>query len=142
MVDCFSKSKRSEIMGRISGKDTKPELVIRSLLHCNGYRFRLHRKDLPGKPDLCLPKYKTVIFVHGCYWHRHKKCKKGQSSPTTNIEFWKEKFAKTVKRDKKSKTELGKTRLECIDYLGMRNKKQRIIRRKLAKKPQKNYYII
>lgn len=108
MADCFSKSKRSEIMGRISGKDTKPELVVRSFLHRNGYRYRLHRKDLPGKPDLCLPKFKTVIFVHGCYWHRHKGCKKGQSSPATNKSFWKEKFAKTVKRDIKNKIELEK----------------------------------
>lgn len=108
MADCFSKSKRSQIMGRISGKDTKPELIARSFLHRKGYRFRLHRKDLPGKPDLCLPKFKTVIFIHGCYWHRHKKCKKGQSSPSTNIEFWKEKFSKTVKRDAKNKRELEK----------------------------------
>mgnify|MGYP002818470160 FL=1 len=95
-------------MSCISSKNSKPEIAVRSLLHRAGYRFSLHRNNLPGKPDICLPKYNTVIFVHGCYWHRHEGCKKGRSLPATNKSFWKEKFAKTVKRDIKSKIELEK----------------------------------
>lgn len=86
-------------MSRIRGKDTKPEIIVRSMLHRMGYRFRLHRKDLPGKPDIVLPKYSTVIFVHGCFWHRHKGCKYAYT-PKSRIKFWKDKFAETVKRDK------------------------------------------
>ena len=86
-------------MSRIRGKDTKPEIRVRSMLHRMGYRFRLHRKDLPGKPDIVLPKYKTVIFVHGCFWHRHKGCKYAYT-PKSRVKFWKDKLAETVKRDK------------------------------------------
>lgn len=86
-------------MSRIRGKDTKPEIRVRSMLHRMGYRFRLHRKDLPGEPDIVLPKYKTVIFVHGCFWHRHKGCKYAYT-PKSRVKFWKDKFAETVKRDK------------------------------------------
>jgi len=86
-------------MSRIRGKDTKPEIIVRSMLHRMGYRFRLHRKDLPGKPDIVLPKYNTVIFVHGCFWHRHKRCKFAYT-PKSRVKFWKDKFAETVKRDK------------------------------------------
>ena len=98
-MDIISEEKRSWNMSRIRGKDTKPELVVRSILHKMGYRFRLHRKDLLGKPDIVLPKYKTVIFVHGCFWHRHKGCKYAYT-PKSRIKFWKNKFAETVKRDK------------------------------------------
>jgi len=86
-------------MSRIRGKDTKPEIIVRSMLHRMGYRFRLHRKDLPGKPDIVLPKYNTVIFVHGCFWHRHKGCKYAYT-PKSRVKFWEDKFAGTVKRDK------------------------------------------
>ena len=85
-------------MSRIRGKDTKPEMIVRSLLHKMGYRFRLHRKDLPGVPDIVLPKYKTVIFVHGCFWHRHSGCKLAYN-PKTRVEFWQKKFSDNVKRD-------------------------------------------
>lgn len=86
-------------MSRIKGKDTKPELRVRSFLHRLGYRFRLHRKDLPGKPDIVLPKHKTIIFVHGCFWHRHKDCKYAYN-PKSRVKFWEEKFEGNVKRDK------------------------------------------
>ena len=105
-MDIFSKEKRSKIMGRIGGKNTKPEIVVRSLLHKMGYRFRIHKKELPGKPDICLPKYNTVVFVHGCYWHRHKNCKRGCSTPSTNTDFWKKKFRGTVRRDKENQKAL------------------------------------
>lgn len=74
-------------MSRIKGKDTKPEMLVRSFLHANGFRYRLHVKELPGKPDIVLPKYKTVIFVHGCFWHGHEECKKADL-PKTRTEWW------------------------------------------------------
>ena len=91
--------KRSKNMSSIKSKNTKPEIAVRKLLHSMGYRFRLHRKDLPGSPDIVLPKYKTVIFVHGCFWHRHENCKYA-SNPKTRKEFWESKFKANVKRDK------------------------------------------
>lgn len=108
MTDVFSKEKRSSIMGRIKGMNTRPEILVRSLLHSKGYRFRLHRNDLPGRPDIVLPKYNTVIFVHGCYWHRHAGCKRGKSMPATNVSFWEKKFDGTVKRDRQAKRMLKK----------------------------------
>lgn len=86
-------------MSRVSGKNTKPELIVRSLLHSMGYRFRLHRSDLPGNPDITLPKFKKVIFVHGCFWHGHKDCRRSQR-PTTNKKFWNEKLDRNIERDK------------------------------------------
>lgn len=107
MTDHLTPEKRSWNMGRIKAKDTKPELVVRSLLHHMGYRFRLHRKDLPGKPDIVLPKYKIVIFVHGCFWHRHKNCKNA-TVPKTRKAFWKKKFENNVRRDTKNRADLRK----------------------------------
>lgn len=104
-MDTLTKEKRSWNMSRIKSKDTKPEMLVRSALHRAGYRFRLHVKELPGKPDIVLPKYKTVIFVHGCFWHRHKGCS-GATMPSTNQDFWKEKFRQNVKRDKKEQSAL------------------------------------
>ena len=94
-------------MSRIRSKDTKPEIIVRSLLHRMGYRFRLHRKELPGCPDIVLPKYKTLIFVHGCYWHRHKGCKFAYT-PRSRTDFWQKKFQGNVERDKKRQRELKK----------------------------------
>ena len=85
-------------MSAIKSKNTKPEIAVRKLLHSMGYRFRLHRKDLPGSPDIVLPKYKTVIFVHGCFWHRHKNCQYA-TIPKTRQEFWNKKFKVNVERD-------------------------------------------
>ena len=90
---------RSRNMSAIKSKNTKPEIAVRKLLHSMGYRFRLHRKDLPGSPDIVLPKYKTVIFVHGCFWHRHQNCKYA-STPKTRQEFWNKKFNENINRDK------------------------------------------
>ena len=89
---------RSRNMSAIKSKNTKPEIAVRKLLHSMGYRFRLHRKDLPGSPDIVLPKYKIVIFVHGCFWHRHKDCKYS-TTPKTRREFWENKFKANLKRD-------------------------------------------
>ena len=89
---------RSRNMSAIKSKNTKPEIKVRKILHSMGYRFRLHSKDLPGSPDIVLPKYKTVIFVHGCFWHRHENCKYA-STPKTRKEFWNKKFTENKKRD-------------------------------------------
>jgi DNA mismatch endonuclease (patch repair protein) len=85
-------------MSRVSGKNTKPEVFVRSLLHKMGYRFRLHRKDLPGKPDIILPRHKKIIFVHGCFWHGHNNCLRAKR-PKSNINFWNEKLDKNISRD-------------------------------------------
>jgi DNA mismatch endonuclease (patch repair protein) len=105
MVDNLTREKRSWNMSHIRSKDTNPEMIVRSLLHRMGYRFRLHVKDLPGKPDIVLPKYKTIIFIHGCFWHRHSKCKYAYT-PKSRIEFWRKKFADNIERFKIVKKEL------------------------------------
>lgn len=107
MADVFSKQKRSWIMSRVKGSNTAPEIVVRKWLHAHGYRFRLHRKDLPGKPDIVLPKYSVVIFVHGCFWHGHKGCKRA-ALPTSNRNYWETKIARNVERDRKRARELRK----------------------------------
>lgn len=107
MVDHLTKQMRSWNMSRIRSKDTSPEMLLRSLLHRMGYRFRLHCKGLPGKPDIVLPKYKTVIFVHGCFWHRHKGCKRC-TTPSSNLQYWQAKFDRNMNNDKKNAAELRK----------------------------------
>ena len=92
-------------MSRIANQNTSPELIVRSVLHRMGLRFRLHRKDLPGKPDIVLPKYNTVIFVHGCFWHNHKKCVDGHT-PKSNSDFWQQKFERNKARDLRQKKAL------------------------------------
>ena len=105
MVDVLTKERRSWNMSRIRGKDTGPEKSLRSLLHGAGLRFRLHKKDLPGRPDLVLARYRTAIFVHGCYWHRHPGCRFA-TTPSSNRQFWLDKFAGTVTRDKRNREDL------------------------------------
>ena len=92
-------------MSRIRGKDTGPEVVLRSLMHRAGFRYRLYNKRLPGKPDLVLPKYSTAILVNGCYWHRHRNCPKA-TMPKTNTAFWQKKFDDTIMRDARKSSEL------------------------------------
>ena len=104
-MDRISKKHRSWNMGRIQSGNTKPEKTVRSILHGLGYRFRLHQKNLPGKPDIVLARYNSVIFVHGCFWHRHKDCKNA-SIPKTKKTFWEEKFKANIERDIKVKNEL------------------------------------
>ncbi len=105
MADVYSKEKRSWIMGRVKGCDTKPELLVRSLIHRMGFRFRIHRRDLPGNPDIVLPRYKKVIFVHGCFWHQHQECSRSKR-PTTNEAFWNKKLDGNLERDKQFQQEL------------------------------------
>ena len=97
-MDVFTADKRSWVMQRIRGEDTWPEIVVRRALHRLGYRFRLHRRDLPGKPDIVLPRWKRIILVHGCFWHQHPGCKLA-AKPSTNSAFWLEKLAANVRRD-------------------------------------------
>jgi len=104
-MDKLTPEHRSWNMSRIRSADTKPELIVRSLLHRMGYRFRLHQKNLPGKPDIVLPKYKTVIFVHGCFWHRHEECKYAYM-PKSRRKFWNDKFKANIERDKTVKQQL------------------------------------
>jgi DNA mismatch endonuclease (patch repair protein) len=106
-MDRISAAKRSWNMSRIKNADTKPELAVRFLLHRLGYRFRLHRKDLPGKPDIVLPRLMTVVLVHGCYWHRHPGCRYAYT-PKSRTEFWKAKFRRNQQRDIIVRSELSK----------------------------------
>lgn len=103
--DPLSPDERSDLMSRINSAETEPEQLTRSLLHRAGYRFRKNVSDLPGTPDVVLPKYDTVVFVHGCFWHRHD-CRKGRNMPSSNTQFWKEKFERNVERDEENEEAL------------------------------------
>lgn len=98
MTDIVDQQTRSRMMAGIRGKDTKPELALRRALHARGFRFRLHSKAVHGRPDLVLPKYRAVVFVHGCFWHRHEGCRY-TTTPSTRQEFWQAKFTANVARD-------------------------------------------
>ena len=100
MTDIHSKETRSYNMSRIRAKNTKPELLVRKFLFSKGFRYRLHDKKLPGKPDIILPKYKIVIFINGCFWHGHDGCKKAKL-PATRTEWWGEKISKNIGNDQK-----------------------------------------
>lgn len=103
-MDVVDRATRSRMMSGIRGKNTKPELAVRSFLHRAGLRFRLHAA-LPGKPDLVFPRYRTVVFVHGCFWHRHEGCRYA-TTPASNPRFWQKKFATNVLRDEKVRQQL------------------------------------
>src|SRR5439155_25720544 len=98
-------SRRSALMARVRGKDSKPEIVVRSVAHRLGYRFRLHSRDLPGTPDLLFPRLRKAIFVHGCFWHRHRNCVR-TTTPKTRAAFWAQKFADNIKRDARARRRL------------------------------------
>ncbi len=102
MADVFSKERRSRIMSRIHGTNTKPELEVRKRLYSMGFRYRLHYTKLLGKPDIVLPKDKKAIFVHGCFWHGHQNCKRSKS-PSSNVEFWAAKIGRTVERERNNR---------------------------------------
>ncbi|WP_221165430.1 very short patch repair endonuclease [Rhizobium sp. NLR4a] len=104
-MDRLTSEHRSWLMSRVRGKNTTPEMRVRKVAHSLGFRYRLHRKDLPGKPDLCFPKRKVAIFVHGCFWHRHEGCRKA-SLPKSRTEYWYQKFASNVERDERSEASL------------------------------------
>lgn len=105
MTDVHTPEQRSYNMSRIAGRDTKPEMMVRRILHAAGFRYRLHVKDLPGKPDLVFPRARLVVFVHGCFWHMHR-CKYGKPVPATNSDFWAQKRAGNAARDKRHRVAL------------------------------------
>jgi DNA mismatch endonuclease (patch repair protein) len=113
MADVHSRTVRSYNMSRIRGKDTKPELLVRKFLFANGFRYRLHDKKLPGKPDIVLPRYRTVIFVHGCFWHGHAGCRYFVV-PKTRTEWWLEKIGRNIQLDKKYKHALENDNWQVI----------------------------
>lgn len=107
MADVHTPEQRSYNMSQIKGRDTKPEKTLRSLLHRKGFRFRIHYSKLPGRPDIVLPKYRSVIFVHGCFWHRHPRCRYAYT-PKSRTYFWNEKLNENIKRDRKNVSLLRK----------------------------------
>ncbi|MEO6721762.1 MAG: very short patch repair endonuclease [Ferruginibacter sp.] len=114
MADVHSKAVRSYNMSRIKGKNTKPEMLVRKFLHANGFRYRPYDKKLPGKPDIVLPKYKTVIFVHGCFWHGHAGCKKA-ALPKTRTIWWRDKISINKRNDFKSTLKLRSQGWQVIE---------------------------
>jgi len=104
-MDVFTPEQRSAVMARIQSKNTKPEMIVRRMIHGLGYRYRLHRADLPGTPDLVFPRLKKIIFVHGCFWHQHDRCQYAYK-PKSNSLFWKRKFAENTTRDERAMMEL------------------------------------
>lgn len=130
-MDIFSKTERSRIMSRISGKDTQPELVVRSTLHKMGHRFRLHRDDLPGKPDITLPKHKKIIFVHGCFWHGHEGCLRSKR-PSSNIKFWNEKLDKNLKRDQNNLRKIEELGWDALVVWACEVKNLKLLKKKLT----------
>lgn len=140
MTDVHDRAHRSYNMSRIKAKDTKPEMLVRKFLHANGLRFRLHNKELPGKPDLTLNKYRTVIFVNGCFWHGHKGCKYFVL-PKTRTEWWENKINETIKRDRKSLTELTKLGWNTLVIweCELKPRKRKITLGKTLKKITKDY---
>ncbi|MCK7598217.1 DNA mismatch endonuclease Vsr [Microbulbifer sp. CAU 1566] len=104
-MDTVSRKKRSEVMGRVKGKDTRPEMVVRRMLHGLGYRYRLHAPELPGRPDIVFRQRKKVIFVHGCFWHRHDNCKLARI-PKSRVEFWTQKLTQNKERDQRNLQDL------------------------------------
>ncbi len=106
MTDRISRERRSWNMGRIRGRDTAPEIAVRSILHRQGLRFRIHGRSLPGRPDIVLPRWRTVVFVHGCFWHRHAACRFAYT-PKTRLDFWTAKFDSNTQRDKRNQKTLS-----------------------------------
>ncbi len=141
MSDVHEPEVRSYNMSQISGKDTKPEMMVRKFLHANGFRYRLHAKDLPGKPDLVLPKYNSVILVHGCFWHAHEDCKYFKI-PQTRTEWWREKLCGNKERDNKNikKLEGGGWNVIVVWGCELKPDKNKKTLQNLTEKLNKNLY--
>lgn len=132
MADTVSKAVRSRIMSSVKQRHTKPEMIVRSLLHQLGYRFRLHRKDLPGSPDIVLPKFHTAIFVHGCFWHQHKNCGKSRR-PSSNQNYWNTKLDENITRDRRKERELSKLGWRVLTVWQCETKDLDILTKKMKK---------
>lgn len=131
MTDTVSVTVRSKIMANVPQRNTGPERIVRSCLHRHGFRFRLHRRDLPGSPDIVLPKHDTAIFVHGCFWHQHRGCRKSRK-PTSNTDYWDQKLAANVLRDKRKTRELKKLGWQVIVIWECETKTPETLSRKLT----------
>lgn len=132
MPDVHTHEQRRRNMSAIRGKNTKPEIIVRSMLHRMGLRFRLHRKDLPGKPDIVLPVHETVIFVHGCFWHRHKGCRY-TTTPATRAHFWRQKFEGNVARDKEKARQLRRLGWRVLTVWECETRSPKKLRKRLEK---------
>jgi DNA mismatch endonuclease (patch repair protein) len=132
MADTVTKEVRSRIMSSVRQWDTSAERLVRSFLHAQGFRFRLHRRDLPGSPDIVLPRYRTVIFVHGCFWHQHRSCQKARR-PSSNKDYWDRKLDENVQRDKKKANELRKLGWKVITIWQCETRSPDLMIKKLAK---------
>lgn len=127
-------------MAKIRSKNTKPEVILRKYLHQHGHRFRIHKKDLPGKPDIVLSKYKAAVFVHGCFWHYHTDCREGRI-PNTNSKFWQDKLSKNVSRDLSHQQKLAEAGWrviviwECDLEAALKNNEMDILMRKIVGSP-------
>ena len=130
MADSLTKSRRSWNMSRIKGKDTAPEKIVRSILHRLGYRFRLHKTKLPGRPDVVLPKYRTIVFVHGCFWHRHKNCKDA-TMPKTRREWWRAKLEGNAERDRRNQSALRRAGWRVLTVWECETEKPKKLTRRL-----------
>lgn len=130
-MDRLTAESRSRIMGRIRSSNTKPEIAVRKLAHSLGLRFRLHRRDLPGTPDLVFPRHRLAVFVHGCFWHRHRGCNRA-SVPSTNAEFWIKKFERNAERDKVAFRSLRDLGWAVLVIWECELKREAIVREKLT----------
>ena len=130
MADVFSKERRSEIMRNITPRDSSTELYVRSLVHRLGFRFRLHVRELPGKPDIVLPRLQKIILVNGCFWHSHRGCKKS-SIPKSNIDFWKTKLLRNAARDRENRQMLTKLGWEVLTVWQCQLRKPEQLREKI-----------
>ncbi len=132
MADIFTKQKRSEIMATVKNKNTKPEIQVRKALFKRGFRYRINDKKLSGSPDIVLPKYHTVVFVHGCYWHGHENCSKA-IKPSTNKDFWNTKINKNRIRDKKAQIDLNTSGWNVIVIWECQLRNQELLKQTLGK---------
>lgn len=132
MVDTLTREQRSERMALVKGRDTKPEILVRSIAHRLGYRFRLHRKDLPGTPDLVFPRLHRVVFVHGCFWHRHENCRLARL-PKSRREFWLPKLAANRKRDREKLAKLRRSGWKPMVVWECQLRDLELVRGRLAK---------
>ncbi|MCA1469632.1 DNA mismatch endonuclease Vsr [Bradyrhizobium sp. IC3195] len=133
MADILDAKRRSALMSRVGPRNSKPERAVRSCLHRLGFRFRLHRSDLPGTPDIVLPKHSAVLFVHGCFWHRHLGCKKS-TMPSTRRSFWISKFEANVARDRRVKRKLRSKGWSVLTVWECQTKKQEVLTRLLTRR--------
>lgn len=135
-VDTLTPMKRSERMGRVRSRDTTPEMAVRRLVHSLDFRYRLHDRRLPGTPDLVFPGRKRVIFVHGCFWHRHPRCKKA-STPSTNVDFWSAKFDANRLRDKRKIRELQRLGWKALVVWECETRKPEKLKERLRRELEK-----